>query len=111
MSHLDRQIFGRRLWLSFGRCQACGGLYPVVFISQMEDTIARFYRDIFDECHYFGQPSSITPVLSTNLSIKPNVVHLSLGEASTRRTPDICFAIEDYKTENYYLTQGLQELK
>ena len=36
---------------------------------------------------------------------------MSWDEALTRQNPDICFAIGDYKTENYFLTKGLQELK
>ncbi|CUM56002.1 unnamed protein product [Debaryomyces tyrocola] len=75
------------------------------------DAMHRFYRDILDESHYFGYASSITPSLSINPSFKPDVVHVSWDEASTRRNPDICFAIGGYKTENYSLVTGFEDLK
>ena len=80
------------------------------FSHQIEDTTARLYRDILDEYHHFGH-ASIIPPLSTNPNFKPDIVHVSWDEALTRQNPDICFAIGDYKTENYFLTKGLQELK
>ena len=82
-----------------------------IYSNEIVNSITRFYRDILDEYHYFGYASSITSPLSISPKFKPDIVHVSWDEVSTRRNPDICFAIGDYKTENYFLTQGLQELK
>ena len=82
----------------------------IYFNEEIASSIKRFYRDILDEFHYFGH-ASIIPPLSTNPNFKPDMVHVSWNEALTRQNPDICFAIGDYKTENYFLTKGLQELK
>ncbi|MDN5664434.1 MAG: DUF3698 domain-containing protein, partial [Staphylococcus equorum] len=82
----------------------------IYFNEEIASSIKRFYRDILDEFHYFGH-ASIIPPLSTNPNFKPDIVHVSWNEALTRQNPDICFAIGDYKTENYFLTKGLQELK
>ena len=83
----------------------------IYFNEEIANSIKRFYRDILDEYHHFGYASSITPPLSINPNFKPDIVHVSWDEALTRQNPDICFAIGDYKTENYFLTKGLQELK
>ncbi|CUM48175.1 unnamed protein product [Debaryomyces fabryi] len=82
-----------------------------IYSNEIACSINRFYLDILDEFHYFGYASSITPPLSKNPSFKPDIAHVYWGEASTRQNPDICVAIGDYKTETYFLTKGLQELK
>ncbi|CAG89961.2 DEHA2F27368p [Debaryomyces hansenii CBS767] len=82
----------------------------IYFDEEIASSIKRFYRDILDEYHHFGH-ASIIPPLSTNPNFKPDIVHVSWDETLARQNPDICFAIGDYKTENYFLTKGLQELK
>ena len=80
------------------------------FYHEIEETTARLYCDILEEYHYFGH-ASIIPPFSTDQNFKPGIVYMFWNEALTHRNPDIWFAIGDYKTENYFLTKLLQELK
>lgn len=110
-SNLNKDLLSRTYAYPLGDAMHVEDDIQLYFSHQIEDSTARLYRDILDEYHYFGHASTITTPLSRNQNFKPDVVHVSWDEASTRRNPDICFAIGDYKTENYFLTQGLQELK
>ena len=109
-SNLSEDLLSKRYTYPLGDARHVEDDIQLYFSHQIEDTTTRLYRDILDEYHHFGH-ASIIPPLSTNPNFKPDIVHVSWDEALTRQNPDICFAIGDYKTENYFLTKGLQELK
>ena len=109
-SNLSKELLSRTYDYPLGDARHVEDDIQIYFDEEIARPIKRFYRDILDEYHHFGH-ASIIPPFSTNPNFKPDIVHVSWDEASTRQNPDICFAIGDYKTENYFLTKGLQELK
>ncbi|CUM49787.1 unnamed protein product [Debaryomyces tyrocola] len=109
-SNISEDLLSKRYTYPLGDAMHVEDDIQLYFYHQIEDTTARLYRDILDQYHYFGH-ASIVPPLSINPKFKPDIVHVSWDEALTRQNPDICFAIGDYKTENYFLTKGLHELK
>ena len=109
-SNLSEDLLLKRYTYPLGDATHVEDDIQIYFDEEIARSMKRFYRDILDDYHHFGHASIIPPLL-TNPNFKPDIVHVSYDKASTRRNPDICFAIGDYKTENYFLTQGLQELK
>ena len=74
--------------------------------------IKTLYQEICGEYHDFGRSSILKPPLGRTTIIKPDIVHIASGEPATySRSPDICFAIGDYKKESYCLRQGFEGLK
>ena len=99
-------------------------IYPFGDPWNVEDVIQRnfdqnivreiniIYQEICGENHDFGRSSSLRAPLNRRTIINPDIVHVAKDEsASNLQSPEICFAIGDYKKESYYLSQGFEELK
>ena len=78
------------------------------FDRQISYTIEILYQEICGISHKFGRSSSILrPPLNRSSIIKPDIVHIYTAESALNfHSPDVCFAIGDYKKENYYLILG-----
>ena len=73
--------------------------------------IKRLYQEICGGYHDCGRPPISRPPLSRRTIIRLDIVHLAIDKsAPSLLCPEICFAVGDYKRENYYLTQDLHEL-
>lgn len=64
------------------------------------------YRDICGNHHYFGNTSYLRSPLNNDISIEPDIIHFAEYESGDGHFPEICFGLGDYKTENYYFSQG-----
>ena len=73
--------------------------------------IQDLYRDICGPHHRFGIASYLRPLLNTDIFIEPDIIHFAEYGSENGQFPEICFGLGDYKTENYYLSQGFGELK
>ncbi|CUM55537.1 unnamed protein product [Debaryomyces tyrocola] len=76
------------------------------FSETIRGPIKDLYRDICGVHHYFGSASYLRPHLNTDIFI-----HFAEYESEDGRFPELCFGLGDYKTENYYLSQGFEEFK
>lgn len=99
-------------------------MYPRGDAFNVEDDVQRYfdefvcptlrclYNDVCGRNHYFGRSSVIRLPFTRNRIIKPDIVHMAINDMATdMRSPDICFAIGDYKKGNYDLMRGLEDCK
>ena len=81
------------------------------FSETIRGPIKDLNRDICGVHHYFGSASYLRPRLNTDIFIEPGMIHFAEYESGDGHFPEICFGLGDYKTENYYLSQGFEEFK
>lgn len=73
--------------------------------------IERLYQDICGKRHCSDSGSYLRPPLNKDIVIEPDIIHFAEYESGDGHFPEICFGLGDYKTENYYLSQGFEEFK
>lgn len=75
-------------------------------------SIECIYHSIYDSYHIFGYPPIVRAPLNQNQKLRPDIMHYKRNNSEPYAdSPALCFGIGDYKTENYYLSQGFEELK
>ena len=113
VSSVSRDYLPKEYGYPFGNAVLVEGDIQDYFDRQISYTIETLYQSICGISHKFGRSSSILrPPLNRSSIIKPDIVHLSTPESTLNfQSPDVCFAIGDYKKENYYLSLGFEQMK
>ena len=111
-SNISRDYLPKEYGYPFGDAWSVESDIQDYFDENIAGTIKTLYHEICGIHHKFGKSSILRPPMNRTTIIKPDIVHVAKDKsASNVQSPEVCFAIGDYKKESYYLTQGFEELK